>query len=203
MKKEIIKTDNYLLVVDDSAINFDDWVYNKWGSLFQYGIEHRLHPSTKKVIAHLPFGMYSTLEGVPLLPPLEQEDKELYYQKQVMQPYSVESQSYMSYENGFIDGYNKAKETYKFTEEDAKYLFECGRNFQINADITFTVARKHLLQPKSPTYFEFETEITHEGNGTYSTDLMDIGLSNLTPIKVIKTTTNSQGQQVAYGKYIY
>lgn len=177
MKKELIRTERYIHIFDEAG----------------------------KQLAHLPLNDSPILEGVPLLPSLEVEDsnKDLFYQKQVMNPYPTGAQSYASYEKGFIDGYNKAKEKYKFTEEHAKYLFECGRNFQINADITFTVAREHLLQLKSPTYFEFETEITHEGNGTYSTDLMDIGLSNLTPIKVIKTTTNSQGQEVACGKYIY
>ena len=214
MKKELIKTDNYLLVVDDSAINFDDWVYNKWGSLFQYGIEHRLHPSTKKVIAHLPFGMYSTLEGVPLLPPLEQEDKELYYQKQVMQPYPVESQSYTSYENGFIDGYNKAKEKYKFTEEDMliirNQLVTILPTRDISAwwDMIQSISKytkwldeyvESLSQPKTPTHFEFEIE---------RKSVLNLGIEPFNPNTHVytnepKTTTNSQGQVIACGKYIY
>ena len=38
-------------------------------------------------------------------------DKDLFYQKQVMNPYPSESQSYTAYEKGFAEGYNKAKET--------------------------------------------------------------------------------------------
>ena len=184
MKKELIRTERYIHIFDEAG----------------------------KQLAHLPLNDSPILEGVPLLPPIEDDDvwsmglearlKELPYTKHLDDGMFNDGQV-SGFESGAEWGYNKAREKYKFTEEHAKYLFECGRNFQINADITFTVAREHLLQLKSPTYFEFETEITHEGNGTYSTDLMDIGLSNLTPIKVIKTTTNSQGQEVACGKYIY
>lgn len=190
MNKELIKTTGYLLVVDDSSINFDDWVYDELDTLFfQYGVEHKkLNSSAKKVIAHLPFGMYSSLEGVPLLPPLEQEDDEKIL-------FANEIENMLEYDRGRwygrIEGYNKAKEKYKFTEENAKYLFECGRNFQINADITFTVAREHLSQPKMPTHFECKT--------------FDTGNDELdgTHILEIRTTTNSQGQQVACGKYVY
>ena len=100
-------------------------------------------------------------------------------------------------QEGFERGYNKAREKYKFTEEHAKYLFECGRNFQVNADITFTVAREHLSQPKTPTHFEFEMEsmtideIREQGKGFLHASTFKI------------KTTNSQGQQVACGKYIY
>jgi len=47
---------------------------------------------------------------------VEQKNKELYYQKQVMNPYSSDSQSYTAYEKGFIEGFEKAKETL-YTEE--------------------------------------------------------------------------------------
>ena len=194
MNKELIKTTGYLLVVDDSSINFDDWVYDELDTLFfQYGVEHKkLNSSAKKVIAHLPFGMYSSLEGVPLLPPLEQEDDEKIL-------FANEIENMLEYDRGRwygrIEGYNKAKEKYKFTEENAKYLFECGRNFQINADITFTVAREHLSQPKMPTHFEFEMGWCNSyGSPTLQYDAQE--LKN-------KTTTNSQGQVVACGKYIY
>ncbi len=38
-------------------------------------------------------------------------DNNLFYYKQVMNPYPSESQSYNSYEKGFVEGYNKAKES--------------------------------------------------------------------------------------------
>jgi hypothetical protein len=34
-----------------------------------------------------------------------------------------------------------------FTEEQAKYFFECGRNYQNNAEITFRVAKEEIPTP--------------------------------------------------------
>ena len=196
MKKELIKIDNYLLVVDDSEIKVGDWVIETRNGLNElhftnsrYVIDKHIQ---KKVIAHLPLNDSPILEGVPLLPPLEQEDDEKIL-------FANEIENMLEYDRGRwygrIEGYNKAKEKYNFTEEDAKYLFECGRNFQINADITFTVVREHLSQPKMPTHFEFEMGWCNSyGSPTLQYDAQE--LKN-------KTTTNSQGQQVACGKYVY
>lgn len=41
---------------------------------------------------------------------------------------------------------NKAK---KYTEENLKYIFECGRNYQNNAEITFKASFEYLLQTKT------------------------------------------------------
>lgn len=46
-------------------------------------------------------------------------DKDLFYHKQVMNPYPSESQSYTAYEKGFVEGYEKAKEIL-YTEEQVK-----------------------------------------------------------------------------------
>ena len=193
MKKEIIKTPEYLLVLDESEIQEGDYRMNiqrGYVKLVDDAPEYynRRNDVFKKVIAHLPLGNSPILEGVPLLPPFEQEDDEKIL-------FANEIENMLEYDRGRwygrIEGYNKAREKYRFTEEDAKYLFECGRNFQINADITFTVAREHLSQPKMPTHFECKT--------------FDTGNDELdgTHILEIRTTTNSQGQQVACGKYIY
>lgn len=182
MKHRLIKTPYYLLVVDESVINLDDWVYTDTEVLFQYGIEHKRLPSYRKVLACLPLGMSSNLEGVPLLPPLEVEDVEKLAED------SADHFRYLDlhgYVGGFVQGYHTAREKCKFTEEDMKYMFECGRNFQNNAEITFTVALEHLSQPKTPTHFKFEMERVDA------------------PYYVIKTTINSQGVEVVCGKYIY
>lgn len=44
------------------------------------------------------------------------DEIEGYYQKQIMNPYSSDSQSYTAYEKGFIEGFEKAKENL-YTEE--------------------------------------------------------------------------------------
>jgi hypothetical protein len=175
MTHKLIHTPDYLLVVDDSGTR----------------------------IAHLPLNYSPILEGVPLLPSLEQEDKELYYQKQVMQPYSVESQSYTSYENGFIDGYNKAKEKYKYTEEDLRKAIDMA---QEQERVTYTEDYRHtfnadeiiqsLSQPNMPVGFECETITMNKGY----TDEKDYPYQEC---EIPKTTTNSQGQTVWVGKYIF
>jgi hypothetical protein len=174
MKHELIQTENYLLIVDDS----------------------------KKTIAHLPLKNSPVLEGVDLLPPIEDDGcKDLFYSKQVMNPYSKESQSYTAYEKGFIDGYNKAKEKYKFTEEDLRKAIDMARmnydeeGFTINAFTEYEII-KSLQQPKMPVGFECEMDIKcwcmkPENGGCAE--------CNQKP----KTTTNSQGQTVWVGKYIF
>jgi hypothetical protein len=76
-----------------------------------------------------------------------EDDKELFYQKQVMNPYPSESQSYTSYEKGFVEGYNKAKETF-YTEEDMKKAFRYGMGigeWQMKDDFgAWVKALKHI-----------------------------------------------------------
>lgn len=52
----------------------------------------------------------------------------------------------------YLAGYNQALEDNKekrYTEEDLKYMFECGRNYQNNAEITFKASIEHLIQTKT------------------------------------------------------
>jgi hypothetical protein len=80
MTNNIIKTDNYLLIVIDEEIKEGDWhIYsNKDGSLNgPYGVRKFLHNDyrylnaykCKKLISHLPLNGAPVLEFVPLLPP--------------------------------------------------------------------------------------------------------------------------------------
>lgn len=66
---------------------------------------------------------YSTDEISEQLTPIElpsataglnqnDNDKELFYQKQVMNPYNTVENTYTAYEKGFIEGWYKAKQTY-------------------------------------------------------------------------------------------
>lgn len=55
---------------------------------------------------------------------------------------------------GYSDGYAQALEDNKsknkqYTEEDMRYMFECGRNYQNNAEVTFKVSMdfiKHRIE---------------------------------------------------------
>ena len=72
MEKELIKTPEYLLVVDDSEIKVGDWVIETRNGLNELHFTNSRYVINKhiqkKVIAHLPLNDSPSLEGVPLLP---------------------------------------------------------------------------------------------------------------------------------------
>jgi hypothetical protein len=196
MTHNIIKTENYLLIVDDSEIKEGKTLLSREGIIhtnigWNYG--------DKVIIAHLPLNGAPVLEGVPLLPPLEDEVGEL-AQKQW-------GNVHRSGVLGFIEGYNKAKEKYKYTEEDLTRAFNIGINSQfestelkLNKDESFDRHSKNLLkliqslrQPKMPVAFECEDEYVHDDTVPYPKTL------GTHP----KTIVNPQGQTVLVGKYIY
>jgi len=190
MKHKIIQTENYLLVVDDSEIKAGDWIYNKERepSILQCMGKGSLR-GWSKIIAHLPLNNSPILEGVDLLPPLEDEA--------IGHPLVDYVNSKHTQEEciGFIDGYNKAKEKYKYTEEDlrkawnAAYIDALAIDEETYKPLFFEDFIQSLQQPKYPIAFECEIEVyMHSINGD---------------IVKPKTTTNSNGQTVWVGKYLF
>jgi len=204
MKKEIVYTDKYALILSDeipTKVYYDTYIHQLKHT---GGAEYGESSIAKTVVGHLPLADdVPILEGVPLLPSFSrhQEDdvNKLAYEQWKEPDYRSGNPPYI-YGIGFNEGYNKAKEKYKYTEADLEiamnWLFETKGRKGLEDLI------ERLNQPSRPTHFECEMEITHEGNGTYSTDLMDIGVSNLVPINIPKTTTNSQGYIELVGKYL-
>ena len=47
-----------------------------------------------------------------------------------------------------------------YTEEQAKYFFECGRNFQMNGEVTFNIAQDEVTPIELPS----DEEIWSEGD---------------------------------------
>lgn len=45
-----------------------------------------------------------------------------------------------------------------YTEEQAKYFFECGRNFQMNGEITFSIAQEALTPIELPSDEKIDKE---------------------------------------------
>ena len=224
MKKEIIKTENYLLVVDDSEIKVGNWVYNQV-SKEMYRFNENLVNYEKKVIAHLPINDSADLKGVPLLPPLDVEDDVDFICEEEAKKFHDKSKhrdddmyNQLVYEDKLMIkiGYNKAKETYKFTEDDMKKLFaktiENAPSIESHTrmisdkeyrhfvmDDLYANIIKSIVQPKTPTHFEFEIE---------RKSVLNLGIEPFNPnthfyTNEPKTTTDSQGQEVACGKYIY
>ena len=192
MTHNIIKTENYLLVVDDSEIKAVDWFINLISKellkCFKNSAVKSLGGKTinmtekwlnnndcKKIIAHLPLNNSPVLEGVPLLPPLEDDE-----------------------------AINKAKEKYKYTEEDmvifADWYYKTQglpeNNIKYWGKNLFEVW-KSLQQPKMPVMFECDMI-----RGLPIHNSNDVNVKTFIPFNP-NTKINPQGQSVLVGKYIY
>jgi len=160
MTHPIIKTDNYLLVVDELSDVKDENI----GDVFKEtkdGIT-----KTYKIIAHLPLNNAPTLEGVPLLPPLENEEydfAEIFYNicKATIEHFDdwVEAKDYNK---------SKTKEDFKYTEEDLRDAYNLGldTSSKLSPNKTYDTLIQSLQQPKYPVSFESEMEVCVFGHKT-------------------------------------
>jgi hypothetical protein len=189
MKLQLIHTENYLLVVDESEIKGDCyWHYigekedpmrnnlneSWWKSL------HDIN-KYKKVIIHLPLNNAPVLEGVPLLPPLENNNEvwEQGLEKEIDKlPYTehLDDGQYndgqlAGFEFGATWGYNKAKEACPNSDNDMVEFLDFSKS--TNQEKSIYEARcllngKHIeskeilriwkeQKPKLPTSFDTET----------------------------------------------
>jgi len=211
MKHEIIYTDDYALIVSDSElINMGDSIYDlvcKEIHTANDEWDNDTHPEWAKIIAHRPLTDAPILEGICLLPEFSQEED---VKKISEKQFYLEMESPLFEELGvtkkvqkailigmlqgtFTRGYNKAKETYKYTEEDLREC--CSLIFNalgVGDDITTDEIIQHIQQPKRPKYFECEME----DYGQFDCDVF------MKDGEEPKTITNSQGQTVLVGKYI-
>lgn len=152
MTHNLIHTPDYLLVVDDSDICTGDMVLvnctelevldirqvtDYYNEHFLFDRDSQIHMDyCKKIIAHLPLNNSSILEGVDLLPPLENEVEELALSAFTHTDFGKYKVGSIAYYNGYKDGYNKAKEKYKYTEEDISVM--------VNNAVVFAESNTHL-----------------------------------------------------------
>ena len=207
MKNEIIYTDDYALIVSDEHIK--DVRPHKGKYHLEDGLTINKFPdyltdlgACKLIIAHRPLTDAPILEGVPLLPEFKKEDDVV---ELALRTYPFGN----SERNALITGYNKAKETYKYTEDDLiavwNIAFEEGVSLddEINDPVSFKDVIQSLQQPKRPKYFECEMEpkYKHIGavKGIYGSGFRKQNLMYGLP----KTITNPQGQTELVGSYTY
>jgi hypothetical protein len=205
MQHKLIKTENYLLVVDESGIKAGDFyllIPENIVKLSRSGLPINIR-EWEKIIAHLPLNNSPILEGVHLLPPLEDEVEKLARTYTVNTPDNDPVRIY-----AFIAGYNKAKEKYKYTEEDMKKAIRmCKGEFTKAIVYTQEQIIQSLQQPKMPVAFESEMKCgrchkpLEEKDDCWSAKECCQG-SNSYP-DLLKTITNSQGQTQLVGTYIY
>jgi len=205
MKNEIIYTDDYALIVSDEHIK--DVRPHKGKYHLEDGLTINKFPdyltdlgACKLIIAHRPLTDAPILEGVPLLPELSKEDD---VAELALRTYPFGN----SERNALITGYNKAKETYKYTEDDLiavwNVAFEEGVSLddEINDPVSFKDVIQSLQQPKRPKYFQNELDVNCTGNNNNGCFLDSAG-HNCGCVS-IKTIINSQGQTELVGSYIY
>ena len=202
MKHNIIKTDNYLLVVDDSEIKERDYCLADIGGFYSVVAYNRAFTKHyyKKIIAYLPLNNSPVLEGVDLLPPYSR------HQEHGVEEYAEScNQLYKEWLiTGYKSGYNKAKEKYKYTEEDIRVAIDMARNDKRKVidtkglEYLFSLQEDEIIQslqqPKMPVAFECEMK-QKSVNGSIPV--------NQEWEYEPKKTTNPQGQTEWVGKYIY
>ena len=174
MKHKLIHTSNRLLVVDDSKVKEGDFVFNRISREVYIFVENYV-PYEKKIIAQLPLNNSLILKGVDLLP------------LSFMPPALVK---YKYTEEDLRKAIDMAQE-----QERVKYTEDYRHTFNANEII------QSLSQPMMPTHFQIDTKVNCDGNNNNGCFLDSCGhyCGCVTP----KTITNSQGQTLWVGKYIF
>lgn len=163
MIHKIIKTDNYLLIVDESRTIGKGYALNtSYMFLLKYDTQEHLaydNDVIKKIIAHLPLNGAPILEGVDLLAPIEDDVEQMandtYPQPN---PYQVGlSVGADMKKEAFIVGYNKAREKYKYTEEDMRKAIDMATTSKYDSALIFFNANEIIKSiSQYPTEFECE-----------------------------------------------
>jgi hypothetical protein len=183
MQHKIINTGSYLLIVDDSEIKEGDLCLadipdGDFYGVVKYNGAFAKH-YYKKIIAHLPLNDLPILEGVDLLPPLEDFDN------------IISDIDFKGDTNSFISGYKKHAEKYKYTEEDLIKAIEFGyRQNSSNGVVIYEEEREFiqsLQQPKIPVMFKCEMNLYTASSIVYKP----------------KTIINSQNLTQLVGEYVY
>jgi len=208
MNHNIINTGQYLLIVDDSEIKKETYCYDSINNILVFYKGSMKNIGFQKVISHLPLNNSPILEGVDLLPPLEDEVEKLAIEKYPVnmgEEWTEEGLAYpldfnYGFRQGFINGYNTVKEKYKYTEEDLRKVFNYGKGIgSLAMKDDFDEYIQSLRQQKMPVGFKCEIDVNctgNQGNGCF----MDSPGHDCGCVK-LKTTTNSQGLTQWVGTY--
>ena len=222
MTHKLIHTPDYLLVVDDSEIKFKDRYFNEEDGigLWQDAIPAYHKLNSKKIIAHLPLNNSPILEGVDLLPPLEDEVEELAKSAFTHPDFGKYKIGSTAYYNGYKEGYNKAKEKYDDVLkwiDDAILLnpyYNDSPRLKEGA-LMVKVKLQSLSQPKMPVGFECEIEYFYMASRMFYKDADWVKCNKdqyesireeipTCPLKKVhKEISTPEGHTRWVGKYIY
>jgi len=204
MKHELIKTEDYLLVVSDEVIEdvrpyVGRYHLEKGNMIYQFPTYLTDLTYCKLIIAHLPLNEAPYLDGVDVLPEIEGDlhiyDALGYAGSEGHPDPQAFSDRQMALFQGYADGYEKAKETYKYTFEDMMKCWNKGAmdgralNDEVHNDVIAFNFIKSLSQPKLPIAFESYTQRFADRDNI------------LKQWDGPKTFTNSEGRTEWFGKY--
>ena len=207
MKHILILTDNYLLVIDNSEIKELNYIYDLDMKRIVVADDLKVATSKaslcwyyKKIISHRPFNGAPYLDGVDVLPLIDnvvKDDVEKLAYEWFVIANKKDTIFDLGWVNIFTSGYNKAREKYKFKEEVVRQSYLFGKSMM--SPNNFEKYLQSLRQPKLPVAFECETERV-ENNDVVFED----GSFNKWPYRyVTKTIINSEGRAEWVGEYIY
>lgn len=200
---KLIKTDNYLLVVGKNYKS-DSFPYivaeklttgdyhlwqvdnpNDWDETNQF-----------EILAHLPLNGSPILEGVPLLPPIEDDIEQFANIFSNGFQLHLKLETVKALREGFIEGYNKSREKFRYTEEDVRKAIEMARpqGFRRSEGYLVKHTDEEIIQSLSQYPTEFETEDVKDYSSTPKEGF------ELSSFLVPKTITTAQGIQWV-GKY--
>jgi hypothetical protein len=195
MTYKLIKTTDYILVVDDSEIKVGDNCLCDIPASDYFGVvayngafaEHYY----KKIIAHLPLNDSPILEDVDLLPPYSR------HQEDGLEEYGEScNQLYKEWlVTGYKSGYNKAREKYKYTEEDMRKAIDMAHEKVMTViGNAKKYSPKEIIQSFHQYPTEFECEMKY-----FEVD-MGLGEECIEHGQIPQKITTAQGVQWV-GKY--
>jgi hypothetical protein len=210
MKLPIIETPDYILAVSDEGIKRNDvLIYPLTDAIFKWDGNMPTRNEDRKIIAHLPKDDAKEL-NLPLLPEIVVEDDV----EKLGEEYVIDESYLPVYKEecrrAYINGYKAATKVY--SEEDLRKAFNFGANEGYNYKDLESIGEepeelsekdwnnfvKTFKQPKTPKWFIAET-VCDQCLDDETADSCYCNFGNHKT--VLKTTTNSQGQQVLVGTY--
>ncbi len=195
------------MVLDDSEIKIGDHFYDNDGEMCKYDKLYVVDPNNfndnQKIIAHLPLNGSPILEGVPLLPPIE-EDVEKLGMVRLYEKYPYHPPAFTGYcIDMFKEGHKKAREKYRYTEEDMRKAIEMAYMFgQVGHFIgEGEKCTQEIIQSLHQYPTEFECEMEDYCGSPLTTDRCPKCIDSCDrAYQRPKTITTAQGVQWV-GKY--
>jgi hypothetical protein len=160
--------DGYLLILDENKDIEENMYTLKDGEIIE--VSYLGQDNGNAIIAHLPLNNSPILEGVPLLPSIQEEDdvEKLAKIDSITLTDYLLAKEHICMKKGFVRGYKKAKEKFKHTEHEIRMAYMQGYNRGL-LDMPNEMENyiQSIQQPKLPVAFNCEEEEYKSGEDGY------------------------------------